>query len=64
MTYTVLAHNYDRGYTLLVRTKSNGELVKCQPFVVAWCYDTEKKDWLCGHYFDNITKAVKYFNGK
>ena len=56
----IIATNEERGYTLLMRLDKNDNPVKNEPYVVAWGYDPVDQDWLQGHYFDDIRKAIAY----
>lgn len=47
-------------YTLLMRFGEDEKPVKCQPYVVAWLYESESDTWAQGHYFDDIKSAVEY----
>lgn len=33
-----------------------------QPFIVAWAYDTESREWGQGHYFNDYDSAIKFYN--
>lgn len=53
---------YDN-YSLIVRQDDNGNLIKIEPFVVAFkpnIKDGKIIDWEAGHYFNDLTNAVNY----
>lgn len=59
MRLIVLMEMPEINYTLIARVKSNDEVYE---YVCAWCYDSESKTWGQGHYFSELTEAMKYLN--
>ena len=56
----IIATNEEKNYTLLMRFDEDEKPVKCQPYVVAWHYDSDSDSWAQGHYFDDIKSAVDF----
>ena len=57
---------YDE-YSVVLRTDEKGNLLVCNPFVVAYepnIKDGEVVDWVHGHYFDDLFDAVNYARTK
>jgi hypothetical protein len=58
--------NYD-DYSVIVRQDDKGNLLPCEPFVVAYkpnIKDGEVVDWSHGHYFEDLFDAVNYARTK
>lgn len=64
MKHVILSQNKTNEYTLVLRLKDNGELVKCSPFVVAWRYSNTTDSWAQGHYFEDIESAMIFMHFK
>lgn len=60
MKHIVLTENAKYNYTLIVRLSDTGELLPCEPFVVAWKY--YNGSWAQGHYFQTLESAFIYMH--
>lgn len=49
-------------YTLLARMTEDTFVI--HEYVVAWCYNSDTDTWAQGHYFQNVSDAVRFMTNK